>query len=256
VYLITQFIIDKTKILIDAEIGKDAATLSYAYSNVESFLTPITGYFKTSLNVDTKLYLFKAAYLKNYWAPEYWHRQFGLTYDDLYLFHASRNLGETFNIGVEYVHSEKTDKTTLNNIMGKNTKTNEVGSFDEIRIFVKLFFDVTSRFTKSEDYAVPKVYVTLSDAEISSKQDNDIVIIPTALSEIGINRWNVYIKGTAGNIVKTYSGTNEPPKDLPWNGREENGRTLTEGTYDVTIEAWDKKGGYSVSEPLKVEVSK
>lgn len=254
-YFITQFIIDKAKILIDAEIGKDAATLSYAYSNIESFLTPITGYFKTSLTLDTRPYLFKAAYLKNYWAPEYWHRQFGLTYDHLYLFHASRNLGETFNIGVEYFHSEKIDKTILDNIVGKNTKTNEVGSFDEIRIFVKLFFDVISRFTKSKDYAPPKVYVALSDMVIFPEQNNDIVIIPTALSEIGIDRWNVYIKGTAENIVKTYSGINEPSEDLSWNGRnEENGRVLAEGTYNVTIEAWDKKGGYSVSEPLEVKV--
>jgi len=32
-YLLTQFVIDKTKILVDAEIGKDPAALSYAYSN-------------------------------------------------------------------------------------------------------------------------------------------------------------------------------------------------------------------------------
>jgi len=43
------------------------------------------------LTVDAKPYLFKFAYLKNYWGPEYWHKQFGLTYDDLYLIHASRN---------------------------------------------------------------------------------------------------------------------------------------------------------------------
>jgi outer membrane protein OmpA-like peptidoglycan-associated protein len=63
------------------------------------------------------------------------------------------------------------------------------------------------------------------------------------------------IKGTVGNIVKTYSGINEPSKDLSWNGRnEENGRILAEDAYNVTIEAWDKKGGYSVSDPLEVKV--
>jgi outer membrane protein OmpA-like peptidoglycan-associated protein len=42
---------------------------------------------------------------------------------------------------------------------------------------------------------------------------------------------------------------------LEWNGKnEDNDRVLPEGTYYVTIEAWDKKGSYSVSEPINVRV--
>jgi outer membrane protein OmpA-like peptidoglycan-associated protein len=254
-YILMQFAIAKTKILVDAEIGKDPVTLSYAYNNRESFLIPITGYFKTSLVVEANPYLLKFAYLKNYWGPEYWHRQFGLTYDNLYIVHASRNLGDIFNIGAEYVHAEKTDSTILNNIVGVNTQTNELGSFDEMRLFVKLFFNTVGKFRKPKEFSLPKVSVVLSDAAIFPEQDNKIIIIPSAFSELGIDRWNVYIKGISGNIVKTYSGINKPTENLEWDGKNENGgRVLPEGSYYVTIEAWDKNEGYSVSEPVEIKV--
>jgi outer membrane protein OmpA-like peptidoglycan-associated protein len=254
-YTLVQFAISKTKILADAEIGKDPATLSYAYSNRESFLVPIIGYFKTSLAVEANPYLLKFAYLKSYWGPEYWHRQFGLTYDNLYLVHVSRNLGDVFNIGAEYVRAEKTDAAILNNITGSDTETNELGSFDEIRVFVKLFFNTVGKFRSPKEVAPPKVSVALSDAVIFPEQDNKITIIPKAFSELGIDRWNIYIKGTSGNIVKTYSGINEPMKNLEWDGKnEKNGRVLPEDTYYVTIEAWDKNEGYSISESVQVRL--
>jgi hypothetical protein len=146
IYFLTQFIINQTKILYDLEIGKDMASLSYAYSDKDSFLTPITGYFKTSFTVNLTPYLFKAAYLKNYWGPEYWHKQFGLIYDDLCLIHASRDVGDWFNFGAEYVGARKTDFAILNFIKNVDTQTNEVGSFDEIRIFVKIFFSSIFKF--------------------------------------------------------------------------------------------------------------
>jgi len=118
-----------------------------------------------------------------------------------------------------------------------------------------LFFDAVFRFTKPKEFATPEVSVALSDAVIFPEQDNKIIIVPRAFSNLWIDRWNVYIKGKSGNVVKTYSRISEPTKNLEWDGKDENnGAVLSEGLYSVTIEAWDKSEGYAVSEPAKVRV--
>jgi outer membrane protein OmpA-like peptidoglycan-associated protein len=260
-YLLAQFVKNNTKILYDVEIGEDVATLAYAYSNRESFLSPIVGYFKTSLTINAKPYLFKTAYLKNYWGPEYWHRQFGLGYDDLYLVHISRDLGGMFNIGVEYVCARKTDSKILDTIKDIDTKTNEMGSFDEIRIFFKVFFGSIFKFgeekknSKEKDTTVPDVSVKLSDVVVFPDKKQILTIEPYAWDNSGIANWNVYIKDSSGVVVKTYLGQAEPKEQLEWDGgNENNGKISPVGMYSVTIEAYDNYGNYAVSEPKDIRV--
>ncbi|MDR1195835.1 MAG: OmpA family protein [Endomicrobium sp.] len=269
-YFLSQFVKGELKVLYDFEIGEDLATLSYPYPNTkgaaarEEFTTPMIGYFKTSLIVKRKPYLFKAAYFKNYWGPEDWHKFFGSTYDELYLTHIDRNIGEWFNVGVEYIAARKTNQTILDSIAGEESK-NETGYFDEIRIFFKVLFDVTLRFGSKDQGAPFMVEYDKTPPEVALKASPDIIypesnqkciIEPWVSDYSGIDTWIVTIKNTAGETVKTYSGDREPPYELEWNGKEEETRKdLPDAPYYAVLEAVDNYGNRAETEPIRIIVA-
>lgn len=269
-YFLTQFIKDKVKILYDFEVGEDLATLSYPYpdakglSGREGFITPMIGYFKTSLAVERKPYYFKAAYLKDYWGPEDWHRNFGSKFEELYLAHIDRNIGEWFNVGAEYVGARKTDQKALDSIAGKISR-NETGYFDEIRVFFKVLFDAAFKFGTREaeapfvveyDKTPPQAALKAKPDTIYPENNQKAVIEPWVSDYSGIDSWKVYIKDSSGQTVKEYSGTREPPYELEWNGKKETtGQDLADGHYYAHLEAFDNYGNRSETEPVRITIA-
>ncbi|MCL2485109.1 MAG: OmpA family protein [Endomicrobia bacterium] len=261
-YFLGQFIKDEVRVIYDFEVGEDLATLSYAYPDRrgdaprEIFLKPMIGYFKTSLTVKTDPYLFKVGYNKNYWGPEDWHRNFGSSYDELYLAHASRDIGEWFNVGVEYAGARKTEAAIINELRKKDQENNEyftineMGYFDEIRVYVKVFLDALFKFGEKEREGLPfdvEHYKMPPDIALKTKPDTiypaqgqRATLEPWAYSPAGISHWELLIKDPEGNVVKTYTGEKEPPEELFWNGKNENsGQICPNGPYYATLQAWD-----------------
>lgn len=269
-YFLSQFVKNKVRILYDFEIGEDLATLSYPYptakggSGREPFTSSMIGYFKTSLAVQRKPYFFKAAYLKNYWGPEDWHKNFGSTFDELYLAHIDRDLGKWFNVGMEYVGARKTDQAILDSIEGK-VMQNEAGYFDEIRVFVKVMFGATLKFGSKDESApfiveydkTPPQVALKANADIIYPESNQKAIIEPWVSDYsGIDKWNINIKSSSDEIVKSYSGTREPPYELEWNGKNETTRAdLPDGHYYIVLDAVDNYGNYAETEPLRITVA-
>ena len=59
----------------------------------------------------------------------------------------------------------------------------------------------------------------------------------------GVTRWKLMVADSKGQTVMTYSGSGDPPKDIPWDGRTQGGALVTPGlTYSYVFEAYDKAG--------------
>ncbi|MDR1940973.1 MAG: hypothetical protein LBQ47_01445, partial [Endomicrobium sp.] len=268
-YFLSQFIKGKTKILYDFEVGEDLATLSYPYPDSdgavarEPFTTPMIGYFKTSLKVKHEPYIFKVGYLKNTWGPEDWHRNFGSSYDEVYLAHISRDIGDLFNVGMEYVGARKNNSKILHDPRFAEQDTrNETGSFDELRVYLRIMFDVVVRFgtdtdlpfVVEHDKIAPELALKTRPDTIYSDKGENAVLEPWVSDPSGTDKWKIYIKNQEGQIVKTYEGEKEPPEELEWYAKDNNEQIVPNGPYYATLEAYDNYGNYGITEPSLITV--
>jgi len=58
-----------------------------------------------------------------------------------------------------------------------------------------------------------------------------------------VDRWKLMVADSKGQIVKTFEGKGDPPKQVQWDGRSQNGTPVTPGlTYSYIFEAYDKAG--------------
>jgi len=58
-----------------------------------------------------------------------------------------------------------------------------------------------------------------------------------------VERWKLVVLDSKGEVVRTFNGTGDAPKELTWDGRSQNGALVTPGlTYSYYFEAFDKAG--------------
>lgn len=58
-----------------------------------------------------------------------------------------------------------------------------------------------------------------------------------------VERWKLVVADSKGQSVKTYQGKGDPPKEIAWDGRSQDGATVTPGlTYSYIFEAYDRAG--------------
>jgi outer membrane protein OmpA-like peptidoglycan-associated protein len=245
-YMLSQFIHGKFKFVHEFEVGEDVATLDYSYSNRETFLVPIINYLKTSITIDVLPYVFRAEYRRNYWGPEDWHKQFGLTYDNLYLFHISRDFGKHFNFGVEYIEAQKTDKWILYQIDGVEKSNNELGTFSEINVFFKIYFGAT--IVSGRPLLPPSVDIHVGEEMIMPEKGQTAAISSQYIAEEGIKNWTIYISASDNTLVRTYSGdASNIGRALAWDAKDSDGNIVPEGEYKVVMKLQDNRGVSAVS---------
>ena len=59
----------------------------------------------------------------------------------------------------------------------------------------------------------------------------------------GVERWKLVVADSKGELVRTFDGKGDPPKEITWDGRTQNGKLVTPGlTYSYYMEAFDKAG--------------
>jgi hypothetical protein len=59
----------------------------------------------------------------------------------------------------------------------------------------------------------------------------------------GVERWKLLVANSRGETVATFQGKGEPPEDISWNGRAQNGAPVVPGlTYSYAFEAYDRAG--------------
>jgi len=257
-YFLTRMFFDETEVLYDFEVGEDVATLSAPYTHQESFLKEITGYFKTSLSVNIAPYKFKVGYAKDAWGPEDWNRDFGATFDELYYAQVSRGFSKCVTVGVDYVAGRKTDLNILKSIDGNTSSRNELGSFDEVRIFARFVFDALFKFGNNErvekDETPPTVELSLDPDVIIPSKGQKTTIYPLAEDENGIATWEVKLLNKSSTVVYSFNGYGYPPESVKWNGKDFENRYLPDAVYDAQLIVSDTFGNISKSNICKVKI--
>ncbi len=257
-FFLTRIFFDNYEVIYDFEVGEDAATLSSPYTAQEVYLKKITGYFKTNLSVHTGPYKFKVGYAKDAWGPEDWYRNFGATYDEVYYAQVSRAFTDCIIGGVDYVGGRKTDLYVREMINGVKESRNELGSFDEVRTYVRLIFDGLFKFgTKPRvtlDEVMPEVSLSLAPEVIMPSRGQKTTLYPLAYDENGIAAWEIKLLDKNKKIVYSFSGYGEPPESLKWGGKDFENKYLPDDVYDAQLIVSDTFGNVSRSNICQVKL--
>ncbi|MFW5785687.1 MAG: FlgD immunoglobulin-like domain containing protein [bacterium] len=104
------------------------------------------------------------------------------------------------------------------------------------------------------DVTPPTARVTAGE-EIFSPNGDDrkdrVEFTQTASEE---EEWSATITGPDGEAVRTVSWVGTPPESFEWNGRNDAGATVPDGTYRYVLESTDRAGNVGRSAPVAVEV--
>lgn len=255
---LTRMFLDDVEIIYDFEVGEDVATMSAPYTHQESFLKEITGYFKTNLSVNVKPYKVKLGYGKDVWGNEDWNREFGATFDEYYYAQISRDFTKCLTVGVDYVGVRKTDPIIVKSIDGVKDSRNEIGTFDEVRVFVRHIFDVLLKFKTAErvekDDTPPTVQLSLDPDVIMPSKGQKTTLYPMAEDENGIATWTIKLLDATQTVVYAFSGHGYPPESVDWNGKDFENRYLPDATYDAQLIVTDTFGNVGKSNICQVKL--
>jgi flagellar hook assembly protein FlgD len=61
------------------------------------------------------------------------------------------------------------------------------------------------------------------------------------LTRAPIKRWQVLIKNSLGEVVRSYSGWDTPPLRMTWDGLDDAGRLVSDGRYTYEIIVVDQR---------------
>lgn len=76
-----------------------------------------------------------------------------------------------------------------------------------------------------------------------------------AKSSAAITHWEFRIaRESDGKVLRTQKGTDQPPKELSWDGKDDKGRSVADGRYLYVLQVWDEAGNTSFSEEKTIDV--
>jgi flagellar hook assembly protein FlgD len=58
-----------------------------------------------------------------------------------------------------------------------------------------------------------------------------------------VKRWQILLKNSFGEVVRSYSGWDQPPLRLTWDGLDDAGRLVSDGRYYYEIVVVDHRNG-------------
>ncbi len=97
--------------------------------------------------------------------------------------------------------------------------------------------------------AVPNIFSPNGDGV----KDQVVFRIVSGAPE-SVVRWTLKILNANGKIVHAFSGSNDPPQRIVWNGLADNKKTVPDGAYQVIFSETDLAGNTSVTAPHPLEV--
>ena len=68
-------------------------------------------------------------------------------------------------------------------------------------------------------------------------------------------RWTLDLVNKSGETVRRFSGPGVPPAHVEWDGKDETGLPLADGTYVYRLVVVDKQGRMLAGSPRRVEIS-
>ncbi|MBN1409622.1 MAG: gliding motility-associated C-terminal domain-containing protein, partial [Spirochaetales bacterium] len=88
----------------------------------------------------------------------------------------------------------------------------------------------------------------------NDKVKDKITIVPQLKVSTGIERYEITIKNTKGEAVKSFKGGNTAPKQNEWNGRRDNGDQVPDGVYVAEINVLYTNGNNPVAKTKKFTI--
>ena len=76
-----------------------------------------------------------------------------------------------------------------------------------------------------------------------------------AVTKNPINEWELSVINEDGDVVRTYSGDDNPPASVIWNGKDDRGLPVSDGEYKLSMKVKDKGGRSIESGKETVKVS-
>ncbi len=71
---------------------------------------------------------------------------------------------------------------------------------------------------------------------------NSIIITPSMSTSAGLLKWEIDIKDSNNTTVHSFEGTEEPPKEIEFEGKKSDGTVLKDGNYSLTFTALFNNG--------------
>jgi len=120
---------------------------------------------------------------------------------------------------------------------------------------ITLIFAITSLVVPVSAKKGPKISVTPEAFFFSPNQDgimDNAVFQIEAKKRKKISNWKIQFQDTSGVIQRTISGEKDMPSNVSWDGQDDFGTSLQEGSYDATFFAWDKKNRSTTTSPMRI----
>lgn len=76
-----------------------------------------------------------------------------------------------------------------------------------------------------------------------------------AVTKYPITEWELNVINEDGDAVRTYSGDDNPPASIIWNGKDDRGLPVSDGEYKLSMKVKDKNGSSIESGKANVKVS-
>ena len=76
-----------------------------------------------------------------------------------------------------------------------------------------------------------------------------------AADRVGISQWKLLLKNEDGKTFKTFGTSGQPPADVAWDGKTDQGNVLSPGSFlTAELTATDKAGNTATTDPVPVQV--
>ena len=197
-------------------------------------------------------------YGKDVWGPDDWHRDYGAAFDEVYYAQISREFTKCIIAGVDYVGGRKTDYYIVKKIDGDTATRNELGTFDEVRTYVRLIFEGLFKFGNKprieKDETLPTCSLSLDPDVIMPSKGQKTTLYPLAYDENGIATWEIRLLDKNSKLVYTFNGLGECPESVKWNGKDFENRYLPDDVYDAQLIVSDTFGNIAKSNICKVRL--
>lgn len=102
------------------------------------------------------------------------------------------------------------------------------------------------------DLTPPSANVRVDEPVFSPNSDgvkDSVTVYQEASPE---ERWTGSVRNAAGSLVRTYTWPTRPEPTIQWDGRDDQGRFVPDGSYVYTLEATDRAGNRTTSRPATI----
>ncbi|MFH1825634.1 MAG: PorV/PorQ family protein [Candidatus Firestonebacteria bacterium] len=107
---------------------------------------------------------------------------------------------------------------------------------------------LSHRISLSWMFGVFALEVKSSETIFSPVGKRDVTKIKLkGTGKFGIKKWEFNIKDEKDNLIKSMKGKGEPPEELNWDGRNENGERTPDGKYTFELKLYDRIGNVEVA---------